>query len=592
MSDEPSKSPSFWSYFTQAETPRDPRPAGPGWFTNPAPPGTPGSESQTPCALVFDRERIFWAMQNLPAVQATKHFLICGTTGSGKSTAIELFLRSIVPRIRSESGPPEQLILYDPKCDVVPLLAALGLPPEDPRVWLLNPIDDRSAVWNVAEATSDPLLARHFATLLVPEEKHSSSPYFADAARELVYAVLLALQFVDGANWKLRDLLCSLESLERLRAVTDRHARAKALTARVLSDHQHGGGVFSTLGTKLGKLEQVAALWHTKSEPKELSIEQFLLHSGVLILGDDPVLHDSFWPINAILLKALTQQILRRPNTLEPRHWFVLDEFRAMEKVDAIHDLLNRGRSKGASVLLGLQSIDGLLEVYGEHAANDILSQCAHKTFLRAGGPVTAQWAERFFGKVRRTEPTLTESGRGLVKQKSVAYHVQERSLFTAAYFLDLPYPRPGANYSAVSDVPSLPHILITRRPFDQLLKWCHKSEEIEKEFPGVALREDEENKHLQPWTWDEEEFFCGRPVHLKKPVDATQSEPAAKSEPASQPTKPAAAAATPEPASEVKKPAPAAAPATSGGPIIPDENYPGKPPIGRKGRGGAAGRG
>jgi hypothetical protein len=32
----------------------------------------------------------------------------------------------------------------------------------------------------------------------------------------------------------------------------------------------------------------------------------------VLVLGNDPVLRDSIWPINALLLEALTQEILRR----------------------------------------------------------------------------------------------------------------------------------------------------------------------------------------------------------------------------------------------------------------------------------------
>jgi type IV secretory pathway TraG/TraD family ATPase VirD4 len=80
----------------------------------------------------------------------------------------------------------------------------------------------------------------------------------------------------------------------------------------------------------------------------------------VLVLGDDPALRDSLWPINALLLKALSQEILRRPNCDYPRHWFVLDEIPAMEKVDYLPDLLRRGRSKGASVLLGMHSLESI----------------------------------------------------------------------------------------------------------------------------------------------------------------------------------------------------------------------------------------
>ena len=58
------------------------------------------------------------------------------------------------------------------------------------------------------------------------------------------------------------------------------------------------------------------------------------------------MLRDSFWPINALLLKAPTQEILRWPNPPDVRRGFVLDEFRVMQRVECVHDLLNLGRFK------------------------------------------------------------------------------------------------------------------------------------------------------------------------------------------------------------------------------------------------------
>ena len=93
-------------------------------------------------------------------------------------------------------------------------------------------------------------------------------------------------------------------------------------------------------------------------------------------------------------------EMLRGEETHLPRHWFILDEFAAMGKITCIHDLLARGRSKGISVLLGIQSIEGILQIYGEHTGEDLLGQCAYKTFLRAGSPRTARWIEDYFGRV------------------------------------------------------------------------------------------------------------------------------------------------------------------------------------------------
>src|SRR6185503_9271356 len=407
-------------------------------------------------ALSFQENQVFWALRNLPVSEAVKHFLICGTTGSGKTTAIQLFLQSIAPRFRPERTPPEQLIIYDAKCDVLPLLAALGLRPEDEHVWILNPADTRGAKWKLSEAVQEPVMARHLASLLVPEEKNSNSPYWSDAGRELVYAAILGLNAAVGSRWEFRDLLCALDSAKHLAAVAAHHPRAKVLAARVLDDENHSPGVLSTLGSKLGQFEQVAALWHTSKSGRSFSIPEFLSRPGVLVLGYDPVLKESIWPINALMIRALTQESLRRPNTREPRHWFVLDEFPSMERVDRIHELLNRGRSKGASRLLGIANVSGLMETYGEHRTTDLLSLCTYKSFLRAGDATTAEWASKHFGQVRRIEASHSETEGRNGSSSSVQYQLQDRSAFLPALFLDLPLPESGGRYSMVSDVACL----------------------------------------------------------------------------------------------------------------------------------------
>jgi hypothetical protein len=431
----------------------DPKPSGrPGpqnpladiFFNDEAPGASRWNPQARPAAIEFNDQLMFWALRNLPVADAVKHFMICGTVGSGKTTLIKLFLQSIAPRFQKDRAESEQLIVFDAKCDIVPTLAALGYQPTDPNVWLMNPFDERAAVWNIAEAVQLPAMARYLATLLVPEEKNSTAPYFSNAAREIVYAVIVALNTLRGSNWTFRDLLCALDSPDHIRQVTAHDAHAQRLARLFVEDEKHFPGVLSSLATKLGPFTQVAALWHSRPAARTFSVEKFLKKPGVLVLGYDPVLHDSLWPINALLLKALTNEILRQPDTRRPRHWFVLDEFRAMQNVNCMVDLLNRGRSKGASVLLGLQSVEGMMEVYGNNVANEILGLCSYKSFLRAGGPVTAKWAEDFFNKVRATENVLTEQWGPTGYSHSIQHPVQDRPLFLGSVFLDLPFPEKG----------------------------------------------------------------------------------------------------------------------------------------------------
>jgi len=512
-----SQSPSIWSLFAEPERTPTAGPSVTDLFTD-----TPPSESfrqgsqRSPCARYFNEELVFWAMRNLPASEAVQHFLVCGSTGSGKTTAIQLFLQSIAPRFRGDRERPEQLIIFDAKSELVSLLAGLGFAPTAENVYLLNPDDERGVVWDIGEAVQTPALARHFATLLIPEEPQSNAPFFPNSARLLVYAVILALNTIAGTRWTFRDLLCALDSRRHIQAITNRHPPSARVVEPFLKDEKHFDAILSSVASKVGAFDQVAALWHSSRNRHRFSIPEFLARPGVLILSNDPVLKDSFWPVSAILLKALTHEILRGAEVREPRHWFVFDEFPAMRNVECIKDLLDRGRSKGVSVLLGTQGVEHLNEVYGRDGAEAILGQCAYKTFLRAGGPATAEWTQRYFGTRRQMESQWSESWGKDGHSASVQYRVEERSVFTSSFFLNLPFPRAGGPYVAVNDVPCLGSTLISRRWFDQLLSWRSKPAGVANTIPRPNIKE----QTLWPWTPEEAAAFCG------KAGSASKSEP------------------------------------------------------------------
>ena len=478
--------------------------------------GEPSEPDPSPSSAThFDPSKVYWAMNNLPAREATKHYLVCGTVGSGKTKTIQLFLQSIAPRFRRSHGPPEQLIVFDAKGDMIPRLAKLGLRPKNKNVWILHPFDKRAASWNLGEAIQTPAMARYLASLFIGDEPNSTAPYFPNTAREIVYWVALSLSHRrKKRGWTLRDLLNALDSKENIAAVTSHLPRAKRVVAQHLADRRHFPGVLSTMATKLGRFEEVAALWATSKSRRSFSVTKFLKKKGVLILGHDPVLAESIWPINSIILQAITNEILRERETKAPRHWFVLDEFRAMGQVKCIRDLLNLGRSKGASVMLGIQSVEGLVEIYGQSATDEMLGLCSTKTFLRAGGPTTAEWAERHFNRVRQVERTVSETF-GHEHSHSFSYQVQERSLFLPAMFLDLPLPQPGGLYGAISDIPCLRTTLVTERPFDTVLEQCNEPTDEEISKQDAFMRKKPDEQIIKPWDDIEQTDFCD-----KLPVD------------------------------------------------------------------------
>ncbi|HRI08852.1 MAG TPA: hypothetical protein PKW35_13610, partial [Nannocystaceae bacterium] len=150
------------------------------------------------------------------------------------------------------------------------------------------------------------------------------------------------------------------------------------------------------------------------------------------------------------------------------------------------------------------------------------MGQCAYKTFLRAGGPMTAEWAQRYFGAARADEQNLSETWGKDSNSQTVATNSAERSVFTSSFFMDLPFPKPEGLYIAVSDVPCLGSTRISRRPFGEMLSWCRPPGDV----PNTIPRPNIEEQTLWPWTPEEEAASCGVKKAPQKSATAPPASP------------------------------------------------------------------
>ena len=453
-----------------------------------------------PTAQQFDEQYYFFCQRDIPIREATKGGLVVGANGSGKTACVfRPLLQSIVERVRENCGRGERIIIFDAKGDVLAFLASLGFTPEDGSVQILNAFDKRGVRWHIAESLQEPARAWDFCSKLVPEEKNSTAPFFSDAARLLAFAVILALNAKHGTNWMFRDLLCALESKEIISEIAAQCPQANAIARGILCDEKHSPSVIASLQTKIRKFSQVAALWANNKEAPKFSIQEFLKTPGILVIGFDHVMKESWVPLIELFLRCYADEVLAGPETLDPTNHFLLDEFTTMGKFDkekTIVDLLELGRSKGVCCTLGIQSIAALIEIYTEPGANRILSLCAHKMFLRVGDPQSGEWIEKFVGKRRMTETTYSESWGKNGSSTSIQYAVQDRSLLLASVFMNIPFPGPGKEFSVICDVPSEHAMILTSRSFDQILSWAPPAVAFEAVQRQTGIKE----QTLLPW--------------------------------------------------------------------------------------------
>lgn len=344
-------------------------------------------------------ETVFWGGEELPAASATTHFLVAGTTGSGKTVLLNGLMASVLPFIgkRRADGShfDRRALVYDAKGDVLSTLPRLT----DARIVTLHPFDQRGASWDMACDVTTPAAALQVATLLVPQDRHAAgNPFFILAAQNLMRGVLLSLIQTVPNDWTFRDVLLALRFEERLRQLLEKTLEGRGILDQFFrTGSETVQGVRATIATRIAPYEVIAAAWDRATE--KVSLKEFMAGNFVLVLGNDEETRTALDAINRVLFKRLSELILAGRETRSKQTWIFLDEVREAGNLEGLSRLMTKGRSKGACVALGFQAIEGMREVYGNNVAGEITGLCNNKAILRLESPESARWASELFGK-------------------------------------------------------------------------------------------------------------------------------------------------------------------------------------------------
>lgn len=365
-----------------------------------------------------------------------------------------LLMQSVLPQVGRGQG--IRALVYDAKQDVVSMLGGMKL---HCGIHILNPLDARSVSWDMARDITSPAGALQVAAVLIPRSDRDTNPFFINAARHLLFGVLLyCIQHAPG-RWSFRQVLLILRDSDLLRRVLGRSAD----TAHLLQYCAHEGtfqNILSTVLTVTSSFEIIAACWD-RAQVK-VSLREWISSEGILVLGNDEQNRSAIDTINRLVFQRLSELMLAQPEIHPPnprRTWIFLDEVREMGRLEGMSRLLTKGRSKGVTVALGFQDVAGLQSVYGREIAEEILGQCSTKVILRLNSAGTARWASQLFGTREVLECSRSEnrshSSRNLgfdwsaSSGEAITNGIAKRDLVLESEFLDLPEPNPENGLSA-----------------------------------------------------------------------------------------------------------------------------------------------
>jgi hypothetical protein len=393
---------------------------------------------------------VAWGGVRLPSESSELFYLICGSTGSGKTKVLSAWLGSVLPTILP--GSDRRLLLADPKNRLGSVLFAMA--PRVP-VAFLNPADLRSCAWDISADVNSVAGALEAATVFVPTNPQEAQPFFPVSVRNALAAVFGDLLLHRGpGGWRLRDAILILEDQHFFRQVVERtpHVRQMRLILDPLVTWQ---SIQSTAVARMAELRIIAAFWEHARQ--RLSLERWVnAHGSILVLGDEPTISATVSAFNRLVVKRLSALILAKPDDSGSLTYLALDEFSALggdQALAGVIELCRQGRGPGARLGIVFQSIEDLRRVYTAAGASVMTGQFGNKILLRTEEPEQAAFCQKVVGTREAWEEEVSTTTGGGRASRSRRWVRVVRPCVLDSEFMSLPpaTPRNGISGYALA---------------------------------------------------------------------------------------------------------------------------------------------
>jgi len=356
----------------------------------------------------------------------SKHILFLGGIGTGKTNAIF----QIIHQLRKNMTHDDVMLIFDTKGDYYKEFYQQGdiVISNDEKATGPKGVD----YWNIfkefgSSETIEENIFEITRTLFYERTQRSNQPFFPNAAKDLLSAILLHFyrsgDLASQNNASLRHFLDKSPSAE-IRAMLESHLDLKAMVSYIAEDRSpQTQGVIS----ELQQISREILIGNFRKEGS-ISIRESIHNKGgrIIFVEYDLGIGNLLTPIYRLMLDLAIKEALCRKKS-EGNVWFIIDEFRLVPNLQHVDDGINFGRSLGAKFIIGLQSVEQVFHEYGESLARSILSGFMTTVAFRVNDSTTRTFIQQLFGKNRKRESYMaTVQSRGLVEELRDAYVVED----------------------------------------------------------------------------------------------------------------------------------------------------------------------
>lgn len=386
----------------------------------------------------------------------SKHMLLVGGTGCGKSTLFYHMIRQLKRQMTAD----DVMIVFDTKGDFytrffTPNDIVIGNSPQyiqKSQRWnifkeiLADGWDERQVMMNATEICKELFEDR--------TKNNTSNPFFPNAARDLLSAVLLATirigegnkQFIaeNFYNNRLKEFLDSCSS-EDLYNYLDGFGDLRSVMSYIEGDSAQSQGVIAEMFSVIRDV-----FIGVFGEKGKFSMRSFVRQKGgrTLFIEYDLAIGSVLTPVYKILFDLALKEALGRTKS-QGNVYLICDEFKLLPNLQHIDDGVNFGRSLGVKVFAGLQSIEQLFEIYGQSRGKNLAAGFSSIIAFRANDVTTREYISGLHGKNMVLEQYRMLNNT-MVEEKRIGSTVEDwdmNSLRVGEAIVGLPFAPPFKFY-------------------------------------------------------------------------------------------------------------------------------------------------
>lgn len=336
----------------------------------------------------------------------SKHMLLVGGTGCGKST---LFYH-IIKQLKNKMTSDDVMIIFDTKGDFhsrfynPSMDCIIGNSPQyypQSQRWnifkeiLADGWEDRQVILNTQEICK---------AFFEERTKNNNNPFFPNAARDLLAAILITIvrlgseskEFVkeNFYNNRIKEFLDSSSGSD-LCDLLDGIMDMRSVLSYIEGDSAQSQGVLAEMYSVVRDI-----FIGVFAEKGGFSIRNFVRRKGgrTLFIEYDLSIGSVLTPVYKIMFDLALKEALGQTKS-KGNVYLICDEFKLLPNLQHIDDGVNFGRSLGVKVFAGLQSIEQLYEIYGQSRGKNLAAGFSTIIAFRANDVTTRSYISSLHGQ-------------------------------------------------------------------------------------------------------------------------------------------------------------------------------------------------